>query len=390
MNSKRRLFCFLWLSAIAAVAWTCGWSREPAGTKPYLVYVGTYTTKQSSKGIYAYWFDAGTGKLKAAGLPAESADPSFVAVHPSGKYLYAVNEVGEVGGQKRGAVGAFTIDDRTGALKLLNQVATRGAGPCHISLDRTGKYVLVANYDGGSVASFPVREDGSLGEVAGFVQHSGSSVNKERQEGSHAHWLGVSPDNRFAIEANLGLDEVPVFHFKASTGDLTPVLPVVKVHAGAGPRHFAFHPNGKFAYLLTEMENAVTVFSYKGNNGSLSALQTISTLRGDYSGPKEAAELVVHPAGKFLYASNRAGVDSVTAFAIDRVKGTLKLIGEFPTMGKMPRNFAIDPTGRFLLAANQESGNIVVFRIDATTGPLTPTGEVVEVPAPVCITFVAH
>jgi 6-phosphogluconolactonase len=381
---------FLWLFAIAAVAWTSGWSREPAGTKPYLVYVGTYTTKQSSKGIYAYWFDAGTGKLKAAGLAAESTDPSFVAVHPSGKYLYAVNEVGEFGGQKSGAVSAFTIDRRNGALKLLNQVATRGAGPCHVSLDRTGKYVLVANYDGGSVASFTVREDGSVGEVAGFVQHTGASVNKERQEASHAHWIGVSPDNRFAIEANLGLDEVPVFHFKASTGDFSPVEPFVKVNPGAGPRHFAFHPNGKFAYLLTEMESAVTVFSYNARMGSLSTLQTISTLHREYSGPKEAAELVVHPSGKFLYASNRAGVDSVTAFSIDRAKGTLKLIGEFPTMGKTPRNFAIDPTGRFLLAANQESGNIVVFRIDAATGRLTPTGEVVQVPAPVCVAFAAR
>jgi 6-phosphogluconolactonase len=390
MNSQRRLLSFLWLLAIAAVAWSSGWSREPAGTKPYLVYVGTYTTKQSSKGIYAYWFDAGTGKLKAAGLAAESVDPSFVAVHPNGKYLYAVNEVDEFGGQKSGAVSAFAIDRRSGALKLLNQVATRGGGPCHVSLDKSGKYVLVANYDGGSVASFPVRADGSLGEAAGFVQHTGSSVNKERQEGSHAHWIGVSPDNRFAIEANLGLDEVPVFHFKASNGDLTPVEPFVKVHLGAGPRHFAFHPDGKFAYLLTEMENAVTAFSYDARKGTLSAMQTISTLRGDYSGPKEAAELVVHPSGKFLYASNRAGVDSVTAFAIDRLKGTLKLIGEFPTMGKAPRNFAIDPTGRFLLAANQESGNIVVFRIDAATGRLTPTGESVEVPAPVCIAFVTR
>jgi 6-phosphogluconolactonase len=391
MNSKRRLLSFLWLSAIAAVAWTSGWSREPAGTKPYLVYVGTYTTKQSSKGIYAYWFDAGTGKLKSAGLAAESADPSFVAVHPSGKYLYAVNEVSEFGGQKSGAVSAFTIDRRNGALKLLNQVASRGAGPCHVSLDRTGKYVLVANYDGGSVASFPVREDGSLGEAAGFVQHSGSGVDKERQEGPHAHWIGTSPDNRFALVADLGLDEVLIYRFDAANGKLTANNPpFAKANPGAGPRHFAFHPNGKFAYLLTEMESAVTAFSYNAGKGSLSALQTISTLRREYSGPKEGAELVVHPSGKFLYASNRAGVDSVTAFSIDRAKGTLKLIGEFPTMGKTPRNFTIDPTGRFLLAANQESGNIMVFRIDAATGRLTPTGEVVEVPAPVCIAFVTR
>ncbi len=388
--NRRRFFSFSWLAAIAAVAWTSGWSRERAATRPYLVYVGTYTTKQTSKGIYAYWFDAGTGKLKAAGLAAESTDPSFVAVHPSGKYLYAVNEVDEFAGQKSGAVSAFTIDHHSGALKLVNQVPSRGGGPCHVSLDKTGKYVLVANYDGGSVASFRVHEDGSLGEAAGFVQHSGSSVNKERQEAPHAHWIGTSPDNRFALAADLGLDEVLVYRFDAAKGTLTANdPPSAKANPGAGPRHFAFHLNGKFAYLLTEMENAVTVFSYNSLKGSLTALQTISTLGKDYSGPKEAAELVVHPSGKFLYASNRAGVDSITAFAIDRTKGTLKLIGEFPTMGKTPRNFAIDPAGRFLLAANQESSNIVVFRIDAATGRLTPTGEVVEAPAPVCIAFVA-
>jgi 6-phosphogluconolactonase len=390
MNTKRRFLSLLWLLAIAAAAFASGWSREPAATKPYLVYVGTYTTKQSSKGIYAYWFDTGTGKLKAAGLAAESTDPSFVAVHPSGKYLYAANEVDEFEGQKSGAVSAFAIDRRSGALKLLNQIASRGSGPCHVSLDKTGKYVLAANYGGGSVASFPVHEDGSLGEAAGFAQHSGSSADKERQERPHAHWIGTSPDNRFALAADLGLDEVLVYQFDAGTGTLSANSPpYARANPGAGPRHFAFHPNGKFAYLLTEMESAVTVFRYKAQNGSLSVLQTISTLRNDYSGPKEAAELVVHPSGKFLYASNRAGVDSVTAFSIDGAKGTLKLIGEFPTMGKTPRNFAIDPTGRFLLAANQESSNVVVFRIDATTGRLTPTGEVVEVPAPVCVTFVA-
>jgi 6-phosphogluconolactonase len=390
MNGKWRLVLFLWLSVIAALAWDFGWSREPAAMKPYLVYVGTYTTKQNSKGIYAYWFDAGTGKLKAAGLAAESADPSFVAVHPSGKYLYAVNEVEEFAGKKSGAVSAFAIDRRSGALKLLNQVATGGGGPCHISLDRAGKYVLVANYGGGSVASFPVREDGSLGEAAGFVQHTGSSADKERQEGPHAHWVGTSPDNRFALAADLGLDEVRIYRFDAARGTFTANdPPYAKAKPGSGPRHFAFHPNGRFAYLLTEMESAVTVFSYNARKGSLSALQTISTLSRDYSGAKEAAELVVHPSGKFLYASNRTGADSVTAFAIDRAKGTLRLVGEFPTMGKTPRNFTIDPTGRFLLAANQESGNIVVFRIDAANGRLTPTGEGVEVPAPVCVTFVA-
>jgi 6-phosphogluconolactonase len=361
--------------------------------KPYLVYVGTYTNKTASKGIYAYFFDPGIGKLSPLGVAAESEDPSFLAVHPGGKFLYAVNEIDHFGAQKSGAVSAFAVDPKDGKLTLLNQAATQGAGPCHISLDKTGKYALVANYDGGSVAVFPIREDGGLAPASAFVQHSGSSVDKERQESPHAHWIGTSPDNRFALAADLGLDEILVYRFNADKGTLTPnTPPYAKVNPGAGPRHLTFHPNGKFAYVLTEMENSVTAFAYKASNGALSSLQTISTLsilRKDYSGPKEAAEIAVHPSGKFLYASNRANIDTISTFSIDPAKGTLKLKDEYPTMGKTPRNFAIDPTGKFLLAANQESNNIVVFRIDSTTGALTPTGDIVEVPSPVCITFVA-
>jgi 6-phosphogluconolactonase len=389
----RRRFAILLLSAASLLFFAtaaCAQKRTP--NKPYLVYVGTYTNKTESKGIYAYLFDPGVGKLTSLGVAAESEDPSFLAVHPSGKYLYAVNEIDHFGARKSGAVSSFSVDAKTGKLTLLNQASTQGAGPCHISLDKTGKFVLVANYDGGSIATFPIRDDGSLGEVAGFVQHHGSSVNKERQEAPHSHWIGVSPDNRFTIEANLGLDELPVHHFNAGNGDLSPIEPFVKVNPGAGPRHLAFHPNGKFAYVLSEMGSSVTAFAYKASNGSLSSLQTVSTLsvlRKDYSGPKEAAEIAVHPSGKFLYASNRAGIDTISAFSIDPAKGTLKLKDEYPTMGKTPRNFAIDPTGKFLLAANQGSNNIVIFRIDATTGALSPTGEVTEAPAPVCITFVA-
>src|SRR5712672_2156494 len=370
MKLTRRGFVNLLLIAAPALllsASAAAQKRIP--NKPYLVYVGTYTNKTASKGIYGYNFDPGTGKLTSRGVAAEFEDPSFLAVHPSGKYLYAVNEIDHFGAQKSGATSAFSIDAKTGKLTLLNQVASRGAGPCHISLDKSGKFALVANYDGGSVATFPVHPDGTLGEAADFVEHRGSSADKERQEGPHAHWIGTSPDNRFALAADLGLDEVRVYRFDGAKGALTAHDPPrAKANPGAGPRHFAFHPHGRFAYLLTEMENAVTVFSYNARKGSLSARQTISTLPRDYAGPKEAAELVVAPSGRFLYASNRGGVDSVTAFSIDRAKGTLHLIGEFPTMGKTPRNFAIDPTGRFLLAANQESGNIVAFRIDAPPG----------------------
>jgi 6-phosphogluconolactonase len=392
MKLNRR--CFVNLLLIAAPALFVSATAAPqkrTPNKPYLVYVGTYTSKSSSKGIYVYSFDPGTGKLTSLGVAAESEDPSFLALHPSGKYLYAVNEIDHFGAQKSGAASAFSIDRQTGKLTLLNQVATRGAGPCHISLDKSGKSALVANYDGGSVTSFPVHDDGTLGEAADFVQHHGSSVNKDRQEGPHAHWIGTSPDNHFAFVADLGLDEVLVYRFDASKGTVTPSNPpYTKLDPGSGPRHVAFHPNGKFVYVLSEMEDSVSVFSYKASNGSLSPLQTISALsilRKEHKGFREAAEIAVHPSGKFLYASNRAGIDTISAFFIDPAKGTLHLKDEYPTMGKTPRNFAIDPTGKFLLAANQESNNIVVFRIDSITGALSPTGDTAEVPAPVCITF---
>ncbi len=394
MKLTRRRFAILAIYAVPLLLFANTASpQRRTPNKPYLVYVGTYTNKTESKGIYAYLFDPGVGKLSPLGVAAESEDPSFLAVHPSGKYLYAVNEVGHFGAQKSGAASAFSVEPKTGKLTLLNQAPTQGGGPCHISLDETGKFVLVANYNGGSIAVFPIGEDGSLASASAFIQHSGSSVNKERQEGPHAHWIETSPDNRFALAADLGLDEILVYRFNGAKGTLTSSNPpFAKLDPGAGPRHLTFHPNGKFAYVLSEMGSSVTAFAYKASNGSLSPLQTVSTLstlRKDYSGPKEAAEIVVHPNGKFLYASNRAGIDTISAFSIDPIKGTLHLKDEYPTMGKTPRNFAIDPTGKFLLAANQESNNIVIFRIDSTTGALSPTGEVTKAPAPVCITFVA-
>src|SRR6266702_2678014 len=307
--------------------------EKPAAPRRYLVYVGTYTTKTNSKGIYAYSYDAGTGKFKALGVAAETADPSFLAVHPSGKYLYAVNEIGEFNGEKSGAVSAFLIDRRTGKLKLLNQVASRGAGPCHISLDKTGNYILVANYDSGTVAVFPVQKDGQLGKYTGFAPNAG-----------------------------------------------------VKLKPGAGPRHAAFHPGGRFFYVTSELNSTVTVYSYDAKGGTLHELQVVSTLPKDFSGENDTAEIAVHPSGKFLYVSNR-GRDSIAVFAIDPVKGKLTPVADIATQGKTPRNFAIDPTGKYLLAANQRSNDIVVFKIDPATGALTLTGQVIEVPSPVDIAF---
>jgi 6-phosphogluconolactonase len=387
MKISRRWLGISLLVAAAAFFSPAGWAQ--AGGASFLVYVGTYTTKQESKGIYAYRFDATTGQLTSIGLAAETTDPSFLAVHPTGKYLYAVNEIGDFNGMKSGAVSSFAIDRKSGTLKLLNQVSTHGAGPCHVSLDKAGRFALVANYDGGSVATFAIQDDGSLSLVKGFVQHSGSSVDKERQEGPHAHWIGMAPDNRFALAADLGLDDVLVYKFEDVWGKLTPnTPPYTEVKpAGSGPRHLAFHPNGKFVYLLTEMGSAVQTFAYSAQKGTLTALQTVPSVPNDYRGVREAAEIVAHPSGKFVYASNRGSANSIAAYKVDANKGTLTAAGTFSTKGKIPRNFAIDPTGKFLLAANQDSGTIVIFKIDEATGALTATDSETEVPSPVCITF---
>jgi 6-phosphogluconolactonase len=390
MRITRRIFALLLLLLAPVCLFLL--AQAPAAPAPrthYIAYIGTYTSKTASKGIYAFRFDAQKGQLTSIGVAAESVDPSFLAVHPTEKFLYAVNEVGNFNGGKTGALSAFSIDAKSGTLTLLNQVPSRGAGPCDISLDRNASFALVANYDSGTIASFPVMTDGTLRTASGFVQHSGSGPNKERQEGPHAHWIGPSPDNRFVLAADLGLDQVIVYGFEPSLGTFTPSLTgFAKVNPGAGPRHVAFAPSGKFVYVLTEMESSVNAFSYQAKNGTLTKLQTISALPKDYSGPKEAAEIAVHPSGKFLYASNR-GADTIAIFAIDSAKGTLKSLSQVPTGGKTPRHFAIDPTGSYLLAENQESNNIVVFQIDAATGGLKPTGQTVDVPAPVCITFVA-
>jgi 6-phosphogluconolactonase len=370
----------LFLTSLAAMA---------AQTGKYLFYVGTYTEEGSkSKGIYAYRYDGATGEITPLGLAAATTNPSFVAMSPNGKFLYAVNEVGNYKGPNSGGVSAFSIDHATGKLTFLNEVASRGADPCYISVDRTGKFVLVANYTGGSVAVFPVLPDGKLGEASAFVQHTGHGPNTERQEGPHAHSIDLSSDNRFAMVDDLGLDEVLVYKFDSSKGTLTPNdPPFVKVEAGTGPRHFALGLSGKFAYVVAEMGHSVTVFSNDGASGRLQVLQTISTLPADFKGRNDDAEVVVHPSGKFLYASNR-GDDSIVIYAIDGSKGTLTQVGRVPTGGKEPRNFEIDPAGKFLFAENQKSDNIVVFRIDEKTGGLTATGKVLEVASPVCLRFV--
>ncbi len=383
MKMTRRLFAFslLIVSFICSVAG--GSAGAPAANHKFLVFVGTYTTKTESKGIYAYEFDSDTGKLTPKGVTAETSDPSWIAVHPSRKFLYAANEAG-----KSSAVSAFAIDAKGGELTLLNQMPSLGEDPCYLSFDKTGKYLLVANYSSGTVAVFPILPNGRLGEYTAMLKDQGTTGPHKNQEGPHAHWIETSPDNRFALVADLGLDEVLVYKFDAASGTLTPNEPAfAKLKAGSGPRHIAFHPRGKFVFAVSELNSTATSFAYDGKKGALKEIGTVSTLPPGFSGRNDVAEAAVDPNGKFLYVSNR-GNDSIAIVSIDPAKGTLAPVGGgVPTGGKEPRHFAIDPSGKYLLAENQYSNNIVVFKIDAATGGLTATGQVVEVPSPVNIAF---
>jgi 6-phosphogluconolactonase len=355
-----------------------------AAPKTY-VYVGTYTNK-GSKGIYVYQFDAASGKLESLGLAAETPNPTFLAIHPNRKFLYAANEVANFGGERTGSITAFRIEP-DGKLTQLNAVSSKGAGPCHVSVDHKGRAVLAANYGGGSVASLPIRKDGSLDEAVSAIQHSGSSVNESRQRGPHAHSINLSPDNRFAIAADLGIDKLFVYRFDAATGAITPNdPPSAALKPGAGPRHFAFHPKLPVAYSINELDSTVTVFAWDAKKGVLTSKQSAGTLPAGFTGNNSTAEVVVHPSGRFLYGSNR-GHDSVAVFAIAK-DGTIQQVDVTPIGGRMPRNFAVDPTGQYLFAAGQASDRINLFRIDAKTGKLTSTGTSVEVGAPVCIRFV--
>jgi len=359
-----------------------------ASADSYLAYVGTYTTGES-KGIYAYRYDASTGKMTPLGLAAETENPSFVTLDPNHHFLYAVNEVQKYQGQSSGGVSAFAVDPQTGKLTFLNQVPSRGADPCYISIDKTGKFVLVANYTGGNVAVFPIQHDGRLGDATSFVQHTGAGPNHDRQEGPHAHWIAVTSDNRFAVVADLGLDELLVYHFDAANGQLTPNdPPFAKIEPGAGPRHLAFHPDGQHAYVVDELTSTINALDFDPKTGTMHSVQTVSTLPAGSSGQNDTAEIEVLPNGKFVYASNR-GHNSIAVFAVDAKTGKLTSIQDVPTQGKTPRNFQIDPTGTRLFVANQESGNIVAFTINPKTGHLTPTGDTLKVPTPVCIKFIA-
>src|SRR5437763_710248 len=382
MKIIRRAFAFLLFLFLFAALLPAQTAKKTNTKRSYLAFVGTYTTKTASKGIYAFRYDANSGKLTPIGVAAETPDPSWVAIHPSGKFLYATNEAG-----KNSMVSAFAIDSQSGKLTLLNQVSALAEDPCYLSFDRSGKYVFVANYTSGNVVVFPVGADGKLGAATANIRDEGKlGPNKERQDGPHAHWVQASSDNRFVFVADLGLDGILVYLFNSAKGTLTPnKLPFRPLAAGAGPRHAAFSPDGHF-YVLNEIDSTIETFAYAREHGIFGYLGVVPMLPAGFKGRNDAAEIAIDSSGKFLYGSNR-GHDSIVVFRIDATTGRLTAAGDFSVQGKEPRNFVIDPTGAFLLAADQLSDKIVTFRIDQKTGALTPTGDSADVPSPVCIAF---
>jgi 6-phosphogluconolactonase len=362
-----------------------------------LVYVGTYTElirfgsgkilEGNGEGIYVYRMDQSSGALELVHKATGIANPSYLAFDPSRRFLYAVNELKTYEEQPSGAITAFAVDPRTGELELLNKRLTRGTDPCHVCVDKKGSSVLVANFMSGSVCVLPVLEGGRLGEASGFMQHQGSSVDPIRQTGPHAHSVSLDEANRFAFVPDLGLDKIMVYRFHPEQGTLEPNdVPWIKLKPGAGPRHMAFHPSGRFAYLINELDCTVAALVYDGGSGTFKVLQTVPTLPEGFHGENTCGDIQVSPSGGFVYASNR-GHDSIVIYKTDQRTGDLTCIGHAPTQGKTPRHFGIDPSGRFLLAANQDTDTIVTFRIDPQTGGLLPTGHVTEVSTPVCVKF---
>ena len=355
-----------------------------AGTK-YLVYVGTYTDK-GSKGIYAYRFSSSDGEIEPVGLVATVDEPTFLASEPSHKFLYAVNEVNSFQGNPTGSVSAFTIDATTGMLGALNQIPSRGAGPAHIAVDHSGKFVMVANYGGGSVAVFPIQANGQLGDASSFVQHQGSSVNKERQAGPHAHEVVFSPDNRFAVVPDLGLDQLVAYPFDAAKGLLGTKPVVAQLTSGFGPRHLVFSPDGRYIYLLNELSSTITALAYDADTAR-TAMRQVTRIAPPDAEKKSGAEVQIDPAGNFLYASNR-GTDMLVVFSVDKSNGMLTRSESVPLPGKTPRQFTLDPSGRWLWDANQDSDSIILYQIDSHNGGLTPSGITLKVASPTCVTFV--
>jgi 6-phosphogluconolactonase len=359
---------------------------------PTFVYVGTYTGSKS-RGIYLFRLQteglevSQNITLVPLGLAAETASPSFIELDLHRRLLFAANELNEFQGKPTGAVSAFSIHRETGMLTLLNQRPSMGTGPCHLALDKARRHLFVANYGSGSVSVLPVASDGRLGAASAVVQHSGSSVNPDRQKGPHAHCVTLDRANRFLFACDLGLDKILVYRFDAERGTLTPHdPPFARVTPGAGPRHMVFRPDGRFAYVVNELSSTITGFAYDAAAGTLKTVQTVSTLPEYFDGASTGAEIDVHPSGKYLYVSNR-GHNSVVLFNIDPGNGTLAYVEEQGTGGLTPRHFGIEPSGRHMAIANQNSDTVLAARIDAGNGRLKPSGVFAQAPSPVCVKF---
>lgn len=349
----------------------------------HYMLVGTYTSGNSKgEGIYVYAFNSQTGEVKPVSK-IKTSNPSFLAISPDEKYVYAVHE----NDNDKGSISAFSFNKADGTLKELNKQNSGGEHPCHVAIDKTGKFVVAGNYSGGSFAILPVKADGSLRPASQTFQQTGSSVDKKRQDKPHVHSSGFSPDNKFLLVADLGTDKLLTYSFQPSDGKATPApTPFAATTPGTGPRHFDFHPNGKFVYLMEEMSGKVTTFDYK--KGVLKAIQSISAIQPGYTGPIGSADIHVSPDGKFVYASNRGESNDIAIFSIDQKTGKLAVVGHQSTLGKGPRNFNLDPTGNFVVVANQNSDNIVIFKRDPKTGLLSDTGKQIEVGKPVCIKWI--
>ena len=350
-----------------------------------VLFVGTYTGHEgsASRGLYVYRMDPASGELTFERAVDGILNPSYLDIHPELNFLYAVIETQSFGGERVGGVSALSI--ASGASAVLNQQPSHGTDPCHISVEQAGRFALVANYSSGSVAMFPIQADGRLAPATEIVQHSGSSVHPERQAGPHAHCILPDPTNHFAIAVDLGLDKFLVYEMDLERGKLNKHAQV-DVPAGAGPRHLTFHPNGKFAYLINELNSTLIGYRYHSKTGAFEELQTVPALPADFTGENLCAAIKVSPHGKFLYASNR-GHDTIVCFRVDEATGMLTYGSHTSTGGREPRDFAIDPSGNFLLAANQKSDTIVTFQIDGESGELSRTGPEVEVSMPVCLKF---
>jgi 6-phosphogluconolactonase len=383
MNLSSRRSFLAKLSAVALAARTPAWASQPT------LFAGTYTNEKgsTSHGIYAFLWDADAGSLAPLGLVAVTINPSFLTVSPSRRHLYAVNEVDQYQGEKSGSVTAFAVKGHFGKLKPINAVSSGGAGPCKITLDHTGAAAFVANYDGGSAASFRVLSNGALSNAVSRFQYTGHGANPQRQEAPHTHCTTVSPDNRYVLINDLGLDRISVYHLDPLTAQLTANDPLFyEALPGSGPRSFAFHPSGKWAYSLNEIANTIDALAWDAERGTLTRFQNISTLPEGFRGENTAAQVAVDAAGRFLYASNR-GDDSVVVFSINDGDGNLKTVQNVKCGGKTPRYFALDPGNQWLLVANQDSSNIVVFARNGRTGLLTPTANNYPLSFPVCLVF---